>query len=123
MSLNLTLKASLFVLVLFTNLSMLAIGDGDFNKMDPMGQRQGHWIIKGYMVNDKAYPADATVEEGDYKDNRKEGLWKKYWPDGKLKSEIVYVLGQTGGRIQSVLQQRTVGRARCMEQWKKHWRI
>lgn len=71
--------------------------DGEVNKVDAKGQRQGYWIVKGEMLEDKAYKPDEKVEEGNYKDNRKEGLWKKYWPGGKIRNEINYTNGKPQG--------------------------
>lgn len=63
----------------------------DLNITDGHGMKQGYWIIKGYMISNSDYNPNATVEEGEYIDNKKIGLWKKYWPAGTLKSEINYV--------------------------------
>ena len=71
--------------------------DGEVNKVDAKGQRQGYWIVKGEMLNDKDYKPEEKVEEGTYKDNRKEGLWKKYWPGGALRNEINYTSGKPQG--------------------------
>ena len=69
----------------------------DLNMTDASGKRQGYWVIKGVMVNDRNYAPEAIVEEGNYRNNLKEGLWKKYWPTGKLKSEITYLYGKPDG--------------------------
>ncbi len=71
--------------------------DGDINKVDAQGQRQGYWIVKGEMLSDNAYKPSDKVEEGTYKDNRKEGLWKKYWPGGNVRNEINYKSGKPEG--------------------------
>lgn len=63
---------------------------GEKNATDDQGNRQGYWIIKGYMVDDISFGPNATVEEGNYIDNKKEGLWKRYYPSGSLRSEITY---------------------------------
>ncbi|MDZ4824221.1 MAG: toxin-antitoxin system YwqK family antitoxin [Flavobacteriales bacterium] len=97
---NLTFRITTFVVAICLGISAYAAdygGGKDLNKTDEAGQRQGYWLIKGYMVNDQAYGPDALVEEGEYKDNRKEGLWKKYWPNGKTKSEITYLSGRPEG--------------------------
>ncbi len=70
---------------------------GDINQVDAKGQRQGYWVIKGDMLTDKNFKPQDKVEEGSYKDNRKEGLWKKYWPGGKLRNEINYKAGKPEG--------------------------
>ena len=70
---------------------------GDINQVDANGQRQGYWVITGYMAGDKAYRNEAVVEEGIFKDSKKEGIWKKYWPNGKMRSEINYAQGRPSG--------------------------
>jgi antitoxin component YwqK of YwqJK toxin-antitoxin module len=56
---------------------------GDTNQIDDKGQKQGRWIYFGKDKPTLGYPAEGKVEEGDYKDNRKEGTWIKYHTDGK----------------------------------------
>lgn len=53
------------------------------NQLDENGMKQGYWIIFGIDKPEKGYPADGKIEEGTYKDGRKNGLWVKYHPDGK----------------------------------------
>lgn len=67
-----------------------ASNDVALNTVDEQGLRQGYWIIKGYMSDKPDYPANITVEEGEYVNNKKEGSWKHYWPNGNMKTEIVY---------------------------------
>jgi antitoxin component YwqK of YwqJK toxin-antitoxin module len=59
------------------------------NQMDANGLKQGHWI-NWNVVKKPNYPWNAKLEEGKYIDSRKEGIWKTYFPSGKLKSEITY---------------------------------
>ena len=51
------------------------------NASDAKG-KQGPWLILGKDVPEKGYPAEGKVEEGPYKDNRKNGKWTKYFKDG-----------------------------------------
>lgn len=63
---------------------------GDTNIIDGEGRKQGKWIFWGKDRPSAGYPAEGKIEEGTYKDNRKEGLWIKYHNDGvtpKLKGE------------------------------------
>ncbi len=90
-----------FVMTMVLSHSSLAVQiSSEINKVDGKGQRQGYWIIKGDMVNEPAYKPENKVEEGRYTDNRKEGRWKKYWPNGKLRSEINYAAGKPTGEYQ-----------------------
>lgn len=47
------------------------------------GKKQGKWIYFGKDKPELGYPAEGKVEEGNYKDDRKEGTWIKYHNDGK----------------------------------------
>lgn len=85
-----------FVFILLINTSLSA--SENINEVDDNGLRQGMWVIKGNMTTALGYDSNAKVEEGSYLDNRKEGLWKKYWPQGVLKSEITYALGKPNGQ-------------------------
>jgi antitoxin component YwqK of YwqJK toxin-antitoxin module len=76
---------------------IMATDDG-INVVDGNGMRQGYWIIKGYMADDPAYNPNNTVEEGNYKNNLKEGVWKRYYPNGKLRSEIMYEANRPNGK-------------------------
>jgi len=59
------------------------------NKSDGNG-KQGKWIYYGKDRPDSGIPPEGKVEEGNYKDDRKEGVWIKYHNDGvtpKLKGQ------------------------------------
>jgi hypothetical protein len=64
------------------------------NSVDKDGKRQGKWIIYGKMQKDAAYTPTAKVEEGNYKDDLKEGEWKEYKPDGTEKRTVNYSAGK-----------------------------
>lgn len=63
--------------------------DGKINqKVD--GRKQGKWVYFGKDRPAEGYPPDGKVEEGNYIDDRREGVWIKYYNDGvtpKLKGE------------------------------------
>jgi antitoxin component YwqK of YwqJK toxin-antitoxin module len=62
------------------------LGFGSFaqpNKKDAKGQKQGYWTIKGKERPNSGIKAEGKVEEGKYVNNRKTGLWVKYYRDGK----------------------------------------
>ncbi len=91
-------KATLLVLLMLcavvTGFSQEASNE---NYTDPSGKRQGHWTIFGKMQKDKSYPGEGKVEEGNYKDSQKTGIWKAYYPDGKNKSEFTFVNNRPNG--------------------------
>ncbi len=64
--------------------------EDDVNKVDNKGRKQGRWIYFGKDRPSAGYPDEGKIEEGPYRDDRKEGLWTKYHRDGitpKLKGE------------------------------------
>ncbi|NOQ73829.1 MAG: hypothetical protein GQ574_17615 [Crocinitomix sp.] len=74
-----------------------ATSDGYPNVEDDKG-RQGMWTIWGRMNPDKGYPEDGKIEEGNYKDGRKNGEWIKYHKDGKTpRLKGVYVDNRPNG--------------------------
>jgi antitoxin component YwqK of YwqJK toxin-antitoxin module len=67
------------------------------NSTDARGLKQGTWVIQGSMLNDGSYAPSSIVEEGNYLNNEKEGLWKRFWPNGAVKSEVYYEAGKPEG--------------------------
>ncbi len=65
-------------------------GGSDCCKVDDQGRKQGNWVYLGKDRPEAGFPADGKIEEGSYKDDRKEGVWVKYHNDGvtpKLRGE------------------------------------
>ena len=87
------LKGLLFVLVGSLMISTAYAGDdqgGDINQRSEDGKKKGLWVFLGKDRPTSGYPAEGKIEEGPYKDDRKEGTWVKYHMDGvtpKLKGE------------------------------------
>lgn len=72
--------------------SMSSTQDDEINQRDKKGQKQGPWVYFGKDRPEAGYPADGKIEEGPYKDDRKEGLWTRYFNDGvtpKLKGNYI----------------------------------
>ncbi len=61
------------------------------NFTDSEGRRQGYWVILGAFSSDDGFSPNQKVEEGEYLDNKRTGVWKKYYPTGSIQSEINYV--------------------------------
>ena len=53
------------------------------NQIDEEGKKQGLWIYYGKDRPESGYPKEGKVEEGTYKDDRKDGMWARYYNDGK----------------------------------------
>jgi len=60
------------------------------NVVDATNKKQGKWI---FFDNSKTQ----IVEEGTFVNNRRDGIWKKYYSSGKIKHEITYVKGKPNG--------------------------
>lgn len=94
---RMNIRIVFLIVSLMFSMSMFAVVPQDINKFDENGKKTGYWIITGSMSKEKGYAPDAKVEEGEYVRSRKTGLWKKYWTNGKLKSEITYSRGRPNG--------------------------
>lgn len=81
----------LFVFVGIFAMPLLAGNDqGGENVIGPDGKKQGKWVYRGKDRPESGYPAEGKIEEGPYKDDRKEGMWTRYYNDGitpKIKGE------------------------------------
>lgn len=95
-----TMKKIIYIVLLVfissTSISAAAqkftIFEGDtLNLIDENNLKQGFWKIFGKMKKDPDYEPDQVVEQGNFSNSRKQGLWKKFFPNGKTKSEIEYV--------------------------------
>ena len=60
------------------------------NQLDSYKQKQGYWIYYGRDKRLPGYEPDQKVEEGRYVDNRKYGVWTKYYASGGVQHEITY---------------------------------
>jgi len=65
---------------------------GEANNMtDANGLRQGYWKITGELSTEEGFRDDQVVEEGTYENNKKTGIWKKFFPSGSLRNEITFM--------------------------------
>ena len=67
------------------------------NWIDANNLRQGTWKVFGKDKKLEGFSLDQLIEEGEYMDNRKIGVWKKYFSNGKLQNEITYKSGRPNG--------------------------
>ena len=76
----------------FINAQSYEIYKGDtINVIDNNNFKQGYWI------KHKPY-SEEKITEGNYIDGKKEGLWKSYYSNGSLKSEITFRHGEKYGK-------------------------
>ncbi len=98
--LNATKKLMLLVTLIMTTLTF-SFGQ---NVTNAEGKKTGYWVITGSISSEKGYAPEAKVEEGTFNNSRKEGLWKKYYPSGALKSEIEYKNGKPSGKFNTYFE-------------------
>ena len=71
--------------------------DDTLNLKDGDNLKQGFWVITGEMRKDTSYAAGAIIEQGEFKNGRKEKLWIRYYPNGNVQSKIFYENGKPKG--------------------------
>ncbi len=67
------------------------------NEKDAAGQKQGHWVILNSGGKFPGFQEGELTEEGDYLDNKKIGIWTKYYPGGIKKHELTFTNNQPNG--------------------------
>jgi antitoxin component YwqK of YwqJK toxin-antitoxin module len=92
------IKYYIFLIILIAlemaHSSVMAQSD-TLNVTDAQGWKQGRWIELSDGEDAEGCNAGTKIEEGIYKDNRKVGVWRRYWCSGKLKNELVYNADRT----------------------------
>ncbi len=84
---NITVTGSLIkralLILLFIGVGLTSFGQSDtLNRLDNDGKKQGYWIYYGSDKPERGHQTFGKIEEGYYVDNRKDGKWIKYFPDG-----------------------------------------
>jgi len=65
--------------------------NGDsLNIRDASNQKQGWWKIQNNDGKYKGYEYNQLVEQGEYVNNKKTGVWTKYYPNGNKKHELTF---------------------------------
>jgi antitoxin component YwqK of YwqJK toxin-antitoxin module len=87
------------------SLPSYTIENGDtLNFTDANNLKQGFWKIFGRMRKAPGYQPDQVVEEGEYANSRKQGIWKKFFSTGKTKSEIEYKNSRPNGKYKTYFE-------------------
>ena len=58
---------------------------------------KSHMVVLGENSGIASFPSDAIYEEGDFVDGEKNGLWTRYYANGKMRSQIHYAADQPFG--------------------------
>lgn len=70
------------------------------NFIDDKGMKQGKWIFLGKDQPEKGFPYNGKIEEGIFKNDRKDGRWIFYYNDGMTpKTEGVFVDNRPNGEF------------------------
>ena len=56
--------------------------DDPKNFVDENGRKQGKWVHLGKEQPEKGFPEDGKISEGTYLDDRRDGKWTLYYKDG-----------------------------------------
>ncbi|HLV42545.1 MAG TPA: hypothetical protein VKY37_09715 [Brumimicrobium sp.] len=68
------------------------------NQKDEKGRKQGKWIFTGKDQPEKGYPLEGKIAEGPFNNDRKHGRWIMYYNDGETpKTEGEYVNNRPNG--------------------------
>jgi antitoxin component YwqK of YwqJK toxin-antitoxin module len=88
----------LALVLMSVNSAFVAQNPADtINQKDSLHKKQGYWKIYAHMRNEPDYKPEEIIEEGNYLNDRKTGLWIRYYPGGKIKSKINYQYGRAYG--------------------------
>jgi len=82
-----------FILVTFFvgSAQSFEANSGDtLNVRDSNNHKQGWWQVFNKDGKYKGYDSNQLVEEGDYLNNKKSGVWTKYYPNGNKKHELTF---------------------------------
>lgn len=79
----------LFLIVLLFPIHLLAQKD-TLNVTDSNGLKQGHWVFFGGDFPNSGVGATELLEEGDYSNNQKVGIWHRYASGGQVKSIMLF---------------------------------
>ncbi|HEY2350823.1 MAG TPA: hypothetical protein VGH64_17505 [Puia sp.] len=98
------MKRILFLLFLFTALKgfsqagsfIIGVKGDTLNKVDKKNMKQGKWVER----RDEIRGEPGNEEEGEYKDNRREGTWRIYSLQGDLTALEFYKWGNKDGVCQ-----------------------
>ncbi len=90
-------KITVFILFIFVWYTFIPaqkfmIYQGDtINRIDATNKKQGKWIFFSKINRSK------IIKKGSYVNSKKEGIWKSYYPNGKVKTIFPYVNNKIKG--------------------------
>tara|TARA_B110000211_G_C14053261_1_gene542171 strand:- start:1029 stop:1907 length:879 start_codon:yes stop_codon:yes gene_type:complete len=67
------------------------------NKTDDNDRKQGHWVFTNKTRSLPGYKDAQIVEEGNFENSRKVGVWTFYFNNGKIKHTLTYFNNKPNG--------------------------
>lgn len=67
------------------------------NILDRNNFKTGWWVIRGKNKPKTCYHMDQKIEEGNYVNNRKDGVWIEYYCNSNMRSKLTYINGVLNG--------------------------
>lgn len=90
-------KYILSLLVLMMTVTTV-FAQAPINQLDGTGKRTGYWKITALLKKlGPPWTPSQTVEEGNYANNLKTGMWIEYFQNGNKKSELTFVNNRANG--------------------------
>lgn len=89
--------SSLFSQTIAQTFELMPNSKDTINYTDVAGKKQRKWILFGKHKPNTCYAVTQKVEEGEYKENRKIGIWMEYFCNGNAKNKITFVNGRPDG--------------------------
>ncbi len=88
----------IIIILLFLNFDGNAQSD-TLNRTGADGKKYGYWIIYGRDRPESGFAPHTIMEEGNYSEGKKNGLWKRYHRPEVLKSEIEFKNNRPNGKF------------------------
>lgn len=89
---------NVFSAIIILCLSVLPLfGQSGSNVTDAANLKQGQWKLTGKDKNLSNYGPEQVVEEGFYKNNKKEGTWTKYFNNGRVEHVLSFKSNRLDG--------------------------
>lgn len=86
-----------FIIALFLCSFITNAQNDSINVVDENNRKQGHWVFTNQEKKLPGYKPNQVVEEGKYKDDRKNGKWLFYFANDKIKQILTYSNNRPNG--------------------------
>ena len=73
------------------------VGKDTVNMIDIHNYKTGKWVVRGHHKKHTCFKREQIIEEGNYVNNRKDGVWTEYNCNSNVRSKLTYVNGVLDG--------------------------